>query len=490
MKRRRFAFFPLVPLALAAGAGSLWWNRARPLRFPEYSLDLTLPDPARASRPLGALRVGVASANVTPEVGPNARPVWLAGFGHGRRATSVHDPLFARALVLDDGRLRVGIVALDLVGLHHDDVILMRRALPASLGLDHLIVACTHNHEGPDTMGMWGRHILASGVDPAYMARLRRAVVETVEKAAAALVPARLVAAEADLSADDLIRDSRPPKVIDARLLALRFEGDSGAAIATLVVWSDHPETLGEGEAITSDFPHYVRRAIEREGGGVCVYLSGSIGGLMTPLGHKIRGPDGRVFEGESFEKAEALGEAVARRAREALFRPDALRPERPAIALRARLFDVPATNRLYWAAMKLGIVERGLAPGDRVRTEVGALRIGPVALALVPGELYPEIAAGGVESPDGADFPGEPAERPPLRELLRRRSPQGGLGAIVGLANDEIGYIIPRTEWDTRAPYSYGQKEAPYGEINSLGPEAGPALYGAIAKAIEELPE
>ena len=112
------------------------------------------------------------------------------------------------------------------------------------------------------------------------------------------------------------------------------------------------------------------------------------------------------------------------------------------------------------------------------------------MTLALVPGELYPEIAVGGVESPAGADFPGDPLERPPLRELLARASRPGGLTGIVGLANDEVGYIVPRTQWDRRAPFTYGLARAPYGEVNSLGPDAAPAIHGALAEVISELPE
>jgi GNAT superfamily N-acetyltransferase len=97
-------------------------------------------------------------------------------------------------------------------------------------------------------------------------------------------------------------------------------------------------------------------------------------------------------------------------------------------------------------------------------------------------------MAVGGVECPTGADLPGAPLETPPLRELLARASPPGGLAAIIGLANDEVGYIIPRTQWDARRPFTYGQPDAPYGEVNSIGPEAAPALYRGLAAAIVEL--
>ena len=90
-----------------------------------------------------------------------------------------------------------------------------------------------------------------------------------------------------------------------------------------------------------------------------------------------------------------------------------------------------------------------------------------------IPGELYPEIAEGGVESPVGGDYPGEPIEVPPLRSQMK-----GKLNMMIGLANDEIGYIIPKTQWDTKPPYAYGTPKAQYGEENSAGPDVAPAIH------------
>ena len=47
----------------------------------------------------------------------------------------------------------------------------------------------------------------------------------------------------------------------------------------------------------------------------------------------------------------------------------------------------------------------------------------------------------------------------------------------VLGLAQDEVGYILPRRQWDAREPYTYDYKKAPYGEINSLGPDTAPLL-------------
>ena len=105
-------------------------------------------------------------------------------------------------------------------------------------------------------------------------------------------------------------------------------------------------------------------------------------------------------------------------------------------------------------------------------------VRLGDVTIACVPGEIYPEIVNGGIESPEGADFPGAPVEVPPIREFL-----PGKIKFIFGLANDEIGYIIPKTEFDRKKPYTYGSKNGPYGEVNSVGPDTAGIIHRELRR-------
>ena len=61
------------------------------------------------------LKAGVAKLDITPPVG-----VRMSGFaGRVFPSLAVHDPLYARGLVLDDGENRLAVVALDLVGIWH-----------------------------------------------------------------------------------------------------------------------------------------------------------------------------------------------------------------------------------------------------------------------------------------------------------------------------------------------------------------------------------
>ena len=116
------------------------------------------------------------------------------------------------------------------------------------------------------------------------------------------------------------------------------------------------------------------------------------------------------------------------------------------------------------------------------MRTEIAYVTIGPASFLTYPAEVYPELINGGIESPIGQDYETEPIELPVAREMM-----SGDYKFIIGMGNDELGYIIPKSEWDKKNPYMYGMEESPYGESNSLGPDTAPILHQEIKQLIEE---
>ena len=79
-------------------------------------------------------------------------PVGAPTLGTIQRSTGVHDDLYARALVLNDGRQKVAILSLDLIGM---DFVLsdqIRSAIAARTGIAITLVHCTHNHSAPFTI--------------------------------------------------------------------------------------------------------------------------------------------------------------------------------------------------------------------------------------------------------------------------------------------------------------------------------------------------
>jgi hypothetical protein len=209
----------------------------------------------------------------------------------------------------------------------------------------------------------------------------------------------------------------------------------------------------------------------------------------MTPLGLELTDGAGRTIPPDSFAFARAVGERAAEAAIEAL-RTSGQSSGSSAVGYRGTRVFVPLENRLFRLAAFLGVLDRAVysngepataAFGDDLRTEIGVLRIGDVEALCVPGEIYPELVIGGIQEPQdpGADFRGASPE-PPLEGML-----DSEYRLVIGLANDEIGYILPRSQWDTEAPFAYGREEAQYGEVNSVGPSVAPILAEAFARLL-----
>src|SRR5271165_6966901 len=126
--------------------------------------------PVRADEPM--LRVGFGERNVSPQVGQ--KPVYMAGFGKNRLATGIRDRIMARAVVFADDKSKIAIASVDVIGLFHPFVEKIRKRVP---GFSYVLVSSSHNHEGPDTLGLWGPNSLQSGLDPDYIKKIIKALV-------------------------------------------------------------------------------------------------------------------------------------------------------------------------------------------------------------------------------------------------------------------------------------------------------------------------
>lgn len=413
---------------------------------------------------------------------------WIAGFHNNRPANGIHDDLWARTVFIDDGSTRIAVVSVDVIGLGYNHTIDIRNKIPQHLGIDYAVICNTHNHEAPDVIGMWGKGVLKTGVNKEWLEGLKEQAVASITEAAGNARPARFRFAEDPVSAIHLVNDTRPPFVLDAGLYVMQVtDAENGKTLGTLVNWGNHPETLwSKNLMITSDFPHYVREGMEsgvfvngklvKAGlGGVCVYLTGAVGGLMTTNDRFAFTStlDSAEYLAADFKKAEMQGMELAFHALTALEK-SSYTENNTGISINTRSFEIPLKNRLFKLGVALGVLKRGgFSSWGKFRSEAGVLRFSDVQMLLIPGEIYPELVNGGVENPAGADYPESPLEIPPLRGAMQSRYKW-----LLGLANDEIGYILPKSQWDTRAPFTYGRDKAPYGEENSCGPETGPLIH------------
>ena len=475
-------------LLVAAAAGCAYAFRDR---HPGYKLTVNIPSGATNA----GLRVGFARVKINPDLSDPKKKVWLAGFKQGRAATSIHDDLWALACVIDDGKTRLGIAALDTIGFFHDDVVRVRQRLQADSKLDYAIVCSTHNHNGPDLVGLWGPNYLRTGVNADYREGVVEAAAKVLNEAAHNLHPAAVTFRELPAAPEGLVADLRKPEVFDPNIRVMHFTNPTnGATLGTIVGWADHPETVwSRNTEVTADYPGYLRDTLEngvkhRDAvleagiGGTHLYINGAVGGLMsTPPEVTVRDPYlEQDFKEPTHEKPRALGRQIASRVLKALESTNNVPVTDAALAIRARTLEIPLRNKLYILASLFRLLDRGYVRWKVIRTEIALVTFGDASIVCIPGEIYPEIVNGGIEKAPGGDYKIQPIEVPALRELM-----PGKIKFVFGLANDEIGYIIPKSEWDKKRPYLYGAKKKPYGEINSVGPETGPLLHAAFRDLI-----
>jgi len=423
--------------------------------------------------------------------------VWIAGFGNSRAANGIHDDTWARTMIIDDGKTRIAIVVLDAIGFMNDDVVDIRHLIPAETGITYAIITSTHTHEGPDLLGLWGDSHFRSGVNKKYMEFVKAQVVKSVVAAVMNIRPARLEISEDLTGALPLVIDTRKPEVFDSGLRLIKaVDKENGTTLGSLIAWADHPETLwSDNLLVSSDFPHYVRESVEKgilKGdslakpgiGGIAVYINGAVGGLMTTHPRlTIKDPfTGKEFKEPTFAKAEAQGRQLALLALNAMDHP-VEKIDSASISLIVSTLHMSIDNKLFQLATAFGVLDRGTTGWMNMRTEVSVFNIGPLSFTTIPGEIYPEIVNGGIEAPEGQDFKIAPVEVPAIRDMMH-----GKYKFVFGLANDEIGYIIPRSQWDVKAPYTYKKEDSPYGEVNSLGAETAPVLHRNIKEMLSDL--
>jgi hypothetical protein len=423
-------------------------------------------------------------------------PVWIAGFGCDRPAKGVHDPQWVRAIAVKNNGVTVVMLSVDAIGIFNNDVIAIRKLIDPALKVDHLVLSSTHCHEVPDTTGNWSG-LPFFGYDTRYINKIKQMAKDAVEEAVSGLQAADMYCATVKVPEEGFVRDSRKPIALDPNMYLWRFTKPNAPdeTIGTFVNWGNHPEALGgDNPLLTSDFVHYLREGLEKgvpepkgvKGfGGTCVYYQGMVGGLATQLGVTVPNRDGSAgFHEDSFEKAEHLGYNVAILAANALRGPDVWKNEKPLVAVVAETVKAKMDNPIFKYGIMLGLLHQGYFWGGYAKTEVNAIRIGDVVIVTVPGEIYPEIAVGGVEALSGRDFNIAPVEVPPFQSDQLKFAKQA---PIFGLCNDEVGYIIPKSQWDAKAPWTYGDSDQ-YGEENSGGPEVAPAVHKSAIEMIRRI--
>ena len=222
-------------------------------------------------------RAGFAKISITPPLDTE-----LAGYGVylERRATEVHDDLFARALALeDDTGERVLLLSLDLVGLSWDltGAIAAQAAQAFDVDAERVLVSCTHTHSGPATADLegWGQ------MEASYVESIPPQCAAAAAEAVAALHPVRIGTAHSTVRALGFNR-VRAAGPIDRSLHVVRVDSLAGTPEMVLFSHGCHPVSIDRrtdaGTAISADWPGQVVRRLHEEGFGEAIFRLGVCG--------------------------------------------------------------------------------------------------------------------------------------------------------------------------------------------------------------------
>jgi neutral ceramidase len=390
--RRRY-LRSLLPFALltagAAYALASWnwcgrWEESAPV----------LRGQARAE---GPLRAGAAKVVLHPPF-----PVVIAGYPPPRPEASQADPpLHARAVVLQAGETRVGLVSLELLSVT-GPMVAQIRARASDLGLQGVLVFASHTHSSFG--GYDGRLVAQLAGTGRYREAAMDAVVsaasEALHQAAAALADVTLEVGRA--AEPGLVFTRSGGETPDGALTRVVLRGAS-SPVAELLLFAAHPTMVPrQREYVDPDYPGRLSELREAQGGVVLV-LQGAVGNASVAFN-----------EGQGVERATAFAQALSGLVERAS--PTATPgPTRLAVAHAEVALPRPDASRLV-PVLTRAAGDNFLCHSAARVAEVSALALGPLELITLPGE--PTTGAG---------------------QVLAGRT---GATGVLGLSGDYLGYM------------------------------------------------
>lgn len=415
---------------------------------------------------------------------------YIAGYGENKPAKGVLDAPQTHAVWLDDlsGKGGIVIVSIDDVGMLSSDVNKLRARLSEFVrfsGCRSVNIVSTHSHAGIDTMGIWGPLPL-SGKNPKYMELVFSQTVKAVKAAYAGRKNGSLYLGKIEVP--DMQEDIRTPIVYSKTLTRLRFVPDDGSRQTYIINFASHSESLqGCNELVSADFPCYLRERIFEQTGAETLYCVGAIGGMIS-----MEIPD----EQEIRKNGSDFSESTKRIGRKLADYALSIKPEDETL-LKARIGSITqevyfkAENTLLLIAAKAGILsvkEYRMADksGFAMKSEISYFEIDTLKILMLPCEIFPELVYGGyLSAEESGTGKGGEVNPLPLKEIV------GDDVMIIGLANDELGYVVPPNDFvlNPEAPYfengrdEHGRRH--YEETNSLGPETSVKIAETVTKII-----
>ena len=336
------------------------------------------------------LRAGLSKIDITP-----TEPVRMAGYESRKEPSKgVHDPLGARALVLEKDGQHLALVSIDSLGFYNDTAEPLRQAIVdgCQLKTSEVFLCAIHTHSAP-TLGLEQDKLPPSNV--AYTKDLQRKLVEVVQTALKALEPVQCSicfgSSPVGVNRREVVQESptqtkivlgrNPWKMMDREVQVLKVarSGQSEPAGA-LFVYETHSTSLGPRNYLISGDIHGIAEQFLENYFGKNVVAPGFAGasGNVDPWVRVL--PDFRTNNGwipEPVLMGTSLGEEVAR-------------------VLEGT--QTPLTNSVIRSAMKTALLPakpRTDSAGPASSTasvNITVARLGDIAFVGWGGEVFNEI--------------------------------------------------------------------------------------------------
>jgi neutral ceramidase len=456
------------------------------------SLALAVTFPARAAE----LTAGAAAVDITP---PRGCP--MAGYYSARGAEGTHDPLHAKALVLEKDGVKVALVALDLISTTRGLVEETRVLVEKETGIPgkNVMISATHSHTGPVLWGRTQRDEVLGGSNQIardYIKELPAKIALSVKNADAARKPARASFAagrEDGLAfnrrfhmADGSVgwnpgkknpKIVRPAGPVDPSLPVVLFEttDKTPKPIAVYVNFAMHLDTVG-GLYYSADYPYTLSRSLAAVKGDdfVTIFSVGTCGDINHV---NVDSASPQKGHGEAARIGTRLAAEVLRTFERVT--PAADGPLRVSTAM-VDLTPAPVTPEDV-AAAKLVIedVRAGKRPAPRFLDQVQAFKAVDVAARLgKPIAVEVQVISLG-DDLAWVSLPGEIFVE--LGQQIKRGSPFKQT-MIAELANGAIGYIPNRVAYP-QGNYEVVSARCAEGSGEKLVDEALKQLRGQFGK-------
>lgn len=380
----------------------------------------------------------------------------LSGFvARESRCRGVHDPLYARALVLADGKGKIALVSADLIGVDAKLLAKVREKVAELTDLDPsaVVLSATHTHSGPVTLA----DAFLGETDLTYLSGLINNIAGAVYQASQNLEPVSLFLGEGDCRSVGKNRRQKDGP-IDPRVLVLRLQG-ADRPKALLINYACHPVVLGpDNLLVTADYPFYMTNTLEQVYPGTQImFVNGAAGDVN--VGHRtVDSIKGKRNDRRTFREAERLGRILAGVALTAsenavLQSSFNIRYTTQEICLP---FEQVGTVDFYrqeaetWNQLAFELKRKGASFGEYHQAEVWekwALKMTKLRqVNKIESEFKTEIATFSLGEIEFATLPGEFFHEFSLM-LKKERAPRQVV--ILGYTNNNIGYVTTKSVYD-----------------------------------------